>query len=200
MPEGITTPGYAEAQSASKIWRAAQQHYIKHPSGEPMYMNGDYMLPITAVKKHFPRWNGGPVTFKEGYKIPNDKPDGHTGDVMFRSGGKVRRKRCKSCGRLPKRGGAIRDGVSEMNVHSGPLPYATPSTGYRTLRGGASMKHPGFKAEAVKIARREGVPLKSADAILASSSRRASTAAHRANPKLNRVGGKLGLKLGTWEI
>lgn len=84
-------------------------------------------------------------------------------------GGVGRRRRCKSCGRLPN-------------------------------KSGRGMKHPGFKAEAVKIARQEGVPLKSADAILASSSRRASTAAHRANPRLNRVGGKLGLKLGTWEI
>lgn len=84
-------------------------------------------------------------------------------------GGVGRRKRCKSCGRLPN-------------------------------KSGRGMKHPGFQAEAVKIARREGVPLKSADAILASSSRRASTTAHRVNPRLNRVGGKLGLKLGTWEI
>ena len=50
-------------------------------------------------------------------------------------------------------------------------------------------KHPGFKAVQQKIARREGVSMKAAGAILASSTRKASPAAKRANPRLKRVKG-----------
>lgn len=46
-----------------------------------------------------------------------------------------------------------------------------------------------FKAVAKKIAGKEGIPLARARAILAASSRRASPAAKRANPKLKRVKG-----------
>ncbi len=51
----------------------------------------------------------------------------------------------------------------------------------------ASAKHPGFKAVQQKIARREGVSMKQAGAILASATRKASPAAKRANPRLKRV-------------
>lgn len=47
--------------------------------------------------------------------------------------------------------------------------------------------HPGFKAVAGKIAAKEGVSKKSAGAILAAASRKASPAARKANPRLNRV-------------
>lgn len=50
--------------------------------------------------------------------------------------------------------------------------------------------HPGFKAVQQKIARKEGVSEKSAGAILANASRKASPAAKKSNPKLNRVKGK----------
>jgi hypothetical protein len=50
-----------------------------------------------------------------------------------------------------------------------------------------STKHPGFKAVASKIASKEGVSAKSAGAILASATRKASPAARKANPRLNRV-------------
>lgn len=50
-------------------------------------------------------------------------------------------------------------------------------------------KHPGFKAVQSKIAAKEGVSMKRAGAILASSSRGASPAAKRANPRLRRVKG-----------
>lgn len=50
-----------------------------------------------------------------------------------------------------------------------------------------SKKHPGFKAEQRKIARREGISLDEAGAELAASSRRASKAAKRRNPRLNWV-------------
>lgn len=51
--------------------------------------------------------------------------------------------------------------------------------------------HPGFKAVQSKIAAKEGVSSERAGAILASASRKASPAAKKANPRLNRVrGGK----------
>ena len=53
-----------------------------------------------------------------------------------------------------------------------------------------SKKHPGFKAEQRKIAKRSGVSMKSAGAILAASSRRASPAAKRKNPRLRKVKGR----------
>lgn len=49
--------------------------------------------------------------------------------------------------------------------------------------------HPGFKAEQAKIAAKEGVSEKSAAAILASSSRKASPAAKAKNPALKKVRG-----------
>lgn len=50
-------------------------------------------------------------------------------------------------------------------------------------------KHPGFKAVQKQIARKEGVSMKAAGAILASSTRKASSAAKRANPNLKKVKG-----------
>lgn len=53
-----------------------------------------------------------------------------------------------------------------------------------------SAKHPGFKAVQGKIAKKEGVSKEAAGAILASAARKASPAAKKANPRLNRVKGK----------
>lgn len=50
-----------------------------------------------------------------------------------------------------------------------------------------SKSHPGFKAVANKIAKKEGVSKKAAGAILASASRGASKSAKKANPRLKRV-------------
>ena len=50
-----------------------------------------------------------------------------------------------------------------------------------------STKHPGFKAVQKSIARKEGVSMKAAGAILASATRKSSPAAKRANPRLRRV-------------
>jgi hypothetical protein len=50
--------------------------------------------------------------------------------------------------------------------------------------------HPGFKSAANSIARKEGVSQEAARAILASSTRKASASAKRANPRLKRVKGK----------
>lgn len=44
-----------------------------------------------------------------------------------------------------------------------------------------------FKSVSKKIQKKEGVSKKSADAILANASRKASPAAKKANPKLKRV-------------
>ena len=52
------------------------------------------------------------------------------------------------------------------------------------------MKHPGFKSVQKSIAKKEGIPMKNAGAILASSTRKASPAAKRANPNLAKVLGK----------
>lgn len=48
-------------------------------------------------------------------------------------------------------------------------------------------QHPGFKAVQNSIAKKEGVSKKRAGAILASTTRKASTAAKRKNPSLKRV-------------
>ena len=53
-------------------------------------------------------------------------------------------------------------------------------------------KHPGFAAVEKKISAKEGIPLKSAGAILASSTRKASPAAKKANPALKKVPGFCG--------
>lgn len=50
-----------------------------------------------------------------------------------------------------------------------------------------SKSHPGFKAVQDKIAEKSGVSKKAAGAILAASTRKASPAAKKANPKLNKV-------------
>ena len=47
--------------------------------------------------------------------------------------------------------------------------------------------HPGFKAVAAKIARKEGLPMGAANAILANSSRKASPKAKAKNPALKKV-------------
>lgn len=54
---------------------------------------------------------------------------------------------------------------------------------------GHTKKHPGFKAVEKKIASKEGLSQKAAGAILASRTRSAGGAAHKANPRLNRVKG-----------
>ena len=50
--------------------------------------------------------------------------------------------------------------------------------------------HPGFKAVQKKIAKKQGVSMEGAGAILASSSRKASPAAKKKNPNLKKVKGK----------
>ena len=52
-----------------------------------------------------------------------------------------------------------------------------------------SKAHPGFKAVQGKIASRMGVSQKRAGAILAASTRKASPAAKKKNPRLKRVKG-----------
>ena len=52
-------------------------------------------------------------------------------------------------------------------------------------------KHPGFKAVASGIAKKQGIPVKNASAIVAATSRRASEKAKAANPMLKKVMGKV---------
>lgn len=49
-----------------------------------------------------------------------------------------------------------------------------------------------FKSVQAKIAKKEGIPKKSAGAILANASRKASPAAKKKNPNLKKVKGKAG--------
>jgi hypothetical protein len=57
----------------------------------------------------------------------------------------------------------------------------------RKLGGFMAKKHPGFKAVAAKISKKEGVSKERAGAILAASTRGASKAAKKANPALKKV-------------
>ncbi len=50
-----------------------------------------------------------------------------------------------------------------------------------------SAKHPGFEKAAAGIAKRQGIGEAAAAAILAASTRNASAAAKKANPKLKKV-------------
>lgn len=54
----------------------------------------------------------------------------------------------------------------------------------------AKKLHLGFKETQAKIAKKQGISMKAAGAILADSARRSSPAAKRANPALNNVKGK----------
>jgi hypothetical protein len=50
-------------------------------------------------------------------------------------------------------------------------------------------QHPGFKAVQAQVARKQGVSMERAGAIVASAARNASAAAKRNNPRLKRVKG-----------
>ena len=50
----------------------------------------------------------------------------------------------------------------------------------------------GFKAAQKSIAKKQGIPMKNAGAILAAGARKASPAAKKANPNLKKVMGKKG--------
>lgn len=56
------------------------------------------------------------------------------------------------------------------------------------IQSAVKKRHPGFKAVQGKI-EKEGYSSKVAGAILASRTRHASAAAHKSNPKLNKVKG-----------
>ncbi|TFG39889.1 MAG: hypothetical protein E4H42_05200 [Chromatiales bacterium] len=89
-------------------------------------------------------------------------------------------------------GGAKAEDVKELYSPRNPLIGLRRATEAGAQAGGGGMAgggHPGFKAVQAKIAAKSGVPMKNAGAILAASSRRASPAAKRANPRLRRVSG-----------
>jgi hypothetical protein len=58
------------------------------------------------------------------------------------------------------------------------------------------VKHPGFASVQSKIAKQQGISKDRAGAILAKSSRNASPAAKRRNPRLKKVGGTRIVKQG----
>ena len=49
----------------------------------------------------------------------------------------------------------------------------------------------GFKAAAMSVSKKEGVPMKNAEAIIAVGARKASAKAKMANPNLKKVKGKM---------
>lgn len=51
----------------------------------------------------------------------------------------------------------------------------------------AKKSHPGFKAVQASIAKKQGIPKEKAGAILAATTRKASPAAKKVNPKLKKV-------------
>ena len=55
--------------------------------------------------------------------------------------------------------------------------------------GKGAVKHPGFKAAASSVERKEGVSKEAADAIIAAGAHNASAKAKAANPNLKRVRG-----------
>ena len=55
------------------------------------------------------------------------------------------------------------------------------------MAGKGGGKTRGFAANAAKIAKKQGVPMKNAKAILAAGTRNASAAAKKKNPRLKRV-------------
>lgn len=50
-------------------------------------------------------------------------------------------------------------------------------------------KHPGFKAVAASVAKKQGISKERAGAIVAAGARKASAAAVKANPRLKKVSG-----------
>lgn len=50
-------------------------------------------------------------------------------------------------------------------------------------------KHPGFKAVASQIAKKQGISMERASAIVAAGARKASPVAVKANPRLKKVSG-----------
>lgn len=56
-------------------------------------------------------------------------------------------------------------------------------------RSRMAKSHPGFKAVASKIAKKQGISKERASAELAAGTRRAGAKARKANPRLNRVKG-----------
>lgn len=91
-------------------------------------------------------------------------------------------KKCMKCGgSMYKSGGSFPD----LNK-DGKVTKADVLKGRGVFKKGGTA-HPGFKAVASKIAAKQGVSKEAASAILASSSRKASPAAKKANPRLKRV-------------
>lgn len=68
-----------------------------------------------------------------------------------------------------------------------PLRAVSRKLGGSGGKGSRSAAHPGFQAVQARIANKQGISKDRAGAILAASSRNASKAAKRKNPRLKRV-------------
>ena len=84
-----------------------------------------------------------------------------------------------------KAGGGMKPPGEQFERGVGGAHFTNPTY----VQAGHNTTHPGFKAVQSKIAAKEGVSKKAAGAILANSTRHASKAAKKANPRLNRVKG-----------
>lgn len=95
-------------------------------------------------------------------------------------------KKCMKCGGSMKykSGGSFPDLTGD-----GKVTRADVLKGRGVIKKSGGQAHPGFKAVAASIAKKQGVSKEAASAILAASSRKASPAAKKANPKLKRVKG-----------
>ena len=94
-------------------------------------------------------------------------------------------KKCMKCGGSMK----YKDGGSFPDLtKDGKVTQADVLKGRGVFKKGGAA-HPGFKAVASGIAKKQGVSKEAASAILAASTRKASPAAKKANPRLKRVKG-----------
>lgn len=96
-------------------------------------------------------------------------------------------KKCMKCGGSTKtkmaKGGVI--AKEKVNIYGIPQENMGTSGQYGKMQKGGS--HPGFKKVQSSIAAKQGISKEAAGAILASSTRKASPAAKKANPRLKRV-------------
>lgn len=69
------------------------------------------------------------------------------------------------------------------------IPYPKGSMAVKKKKSPAKKSHPGFKAVQEQIAKKQGIGMERAGAILAAGARKASPAAKKANPALLKVRG-----------
>jgi len=115
------------------------------------------------------------------------------GDTVDREGSSVSPRGTDASKKVKNRSeaefGERGSGANLVNVGDKEYKSSAKHDKHNLMRHGQSTSHPGFAAVQSKIASKQGISQKAAGAILASRSRSASAAAHKANPRLNRVKG-----------